>query len=234
LSTDVIDTHQEVVMLQRCAALIGVAGLVVTVACGQTDAGITTSVKSKLAADDTVKASQVDVDTRNGVVTLSGNVESMAAKDQAVRIARETSGVQDVVDQIRVSEAAATGGAYDDDRGVGVDDRVGAAADRAGERADDAADRVGAAADRAADRAGDAADRAVAAVSDATITATVKTKFIADGTVQGMKIDVDTSGGVVTLNGTAPSRAAADRAVALARETNGVARVVDNIRVEGR
>ena len=220
-------------MLQRCAALIGAAGLVVTVACAQTDAGITTSVKSKLAADDTVKAYQIDVDTREGVVTLSGNVENMAAKEQAVRIARETSGVRDVVDQVRVTEAAATGG-FDRD----ADDRVGAAADRAddaaeraGERADEAADRAGDAASRGAARVGDAANRAGAAVTDATITATVKTKFLADDIVEGTKIDVDTSGGVVTLTGTAPSKAAADRAVALARETDGVARVVNNVNV---
>lgn len=206
-------------MLKRCAALIGAAGLVVTVACAQTDAGITTSVKSKLAADDTVKAYQIDVDTREGVVTLSGDVENMAAKEQAVRIARETSGVRNVVDQVRVTEAAATGG-FDRD----ADDRVGAAADRAGERADDAAERAG-------DRADDAADRAGAAVTDATITATVKTKFLADDVVEGTKIDVDTSGGIVTLTGTAPSKAAADRAVALARETDGVSRVVNNVKV---
>jgi osmotically-inducible protein OsmY len=213
-------------MLQRCAALIGAAGLVLTVACAQTDAGITTSVKSKLAADDTVKAYQIDVDTREGVVTLSGNVENMAAKEQAVRIARETSGVRNVVDQVRVTEAAATGG-YDPD----VDDRIGDAADRAGDRAEDAADRAGDAAGRAADDAGDAADRAGAAITDATLTATVKTKFLADDVVEGTKIDVDTNGGVVTLTGTAPSKAAADRAVTIARETDGVARVVNNIRV---
>ena len=36
-------------------------------ACGSTDAGITTSVKTKFAVDDTVKAYQIDVTTREGV-----------------------------------------------------------------------------------------------------------------------------------------------------------------------
>ena len=71
-------------MLQRCAGVLAAVGMVVTVACAQTDAGITTNVKTKLAADDTVKAYQVDVDTRNGVVTLSGDVETSAAKEQAI------------------------------------------------------------------------------------------------------------------------------------------------------
>ena len=43
------------------ARFIPVAALVFTVACGRTDAGITTDVKTRLAADDAVKAYQVDV-----------------------------------------------------------------------------------------------------------------------------------------------------------------------------
>ena len=37
-------------MLQKFAALVAAAGLAVTVACAQTDAGITTNVKSRMAA----------------------------------------------------------------------------------------------------------------------------------------------------------------------------------------
>src|SRR6266480_2821020 len=95
-------------MLQKLATLCSAAGLVMTVACAQTDPGITTAVKTKLAADDTVKAYQIDVDTSSGVVTLSGVVEAPAAKEQAVVIARGTDGVKDVVDRITVNQAAAT------------------------------------------------------------------------------------------------------------------------------
>jgi hypothetical protein len=97
-------------MLRNIAGLMAAAGMVVTLACGQSDAGITTSVKSKLAADDMVKAYQVDVDTQNHVVTLTGDVENMAAKDRAIELARATDGVRDVIDQIRVNETAATSG----------------------------------------------------------------------------------------------------------------------------
>jgi hypothetical protein len=103
-------------MLRKLSGFVAAAGMVVTVACGQTDAGITTNVKTKLAADDSVKAYQVDVDTQNRVVTLSGNVETTVAKDRALAIARETDGVRDVIDQIRVSESAATSGINDDVR----------------------------------------------------------------------------------------------------------------------
>jgi len=101
------------------------------VACGQTDAGITSTVKSKLAADDTVKAYQVDVDTRDHVVTLSGTVDSIVAKERAVVLARGTDGVNDVVDNIRLSDAVATSG---------IDDAGEAAAREIREGADSAAD----------------------------------------------------------------------------------------------
>jgi len=208
-------------MLQRCAAVLAAA--IMTVACAQTDAGITTNVKTKLAADDTVKAYQVDVDTRNGVVTLSGAVETAVAKDQAIRIARETDGVRDVIDQIRVDEAAATAGV---DVDVDVDDGLERRADRA-------ADELKQEGRQAADTIGDAADRTGAAITDAAITSAVKAKLLADTTVSGLKIDVDTSGGMVTLNGTVSSRAEADRAMMLARNTDGVRGVHSNLKIGG-
>ena len=208
-------------MLQRCAAVLAAA--IMTVACAQTDAGITTNVKTKLAADDTVKAYQVDVDTRNGVVTLSGNVESAAAKDQAIMIARQTDGVRDVIDQIRVDEAAATAGV---DVDVDVDDDLERRADRAG-------DEVKQEGREAADKIGDAADRTGAAITDAAITSAVKAKFLADTTVKGLRIDVDTNNGMVTLNGNVTSRAEADRAMTLARSTDGVKNVHSNLKIGG-
>ena len=193
-------------MLQKFAALIGAAAL--TVACAQTDAGVTTNIKSKMAADDAVKAYQIDVDTSNGVVTLSGDVDSSLAKERAVQIARATDGVRDVVDNITVTDTAPTGGL--------LDDRDDADNDR---EPDNAAER--------------GVDRTTAAVGDAAITSAVKAKFLADTAVSGLKIDVDTSNGVVTLTGNVSSKAEAERAVTMARSTEGVSRVINNLRVAG-
>ncbi len=96
--------------MTKLYGLVSAAALVFTVACGQTDAGITTAVKSKLAVDDMVKAYQVDVDTSNKVVTLSGDVETAAQREHAITIARNTDGVRDVIDQLRVNPTAATSG----------------------------------------------------------------------------------------------------------------------------
>jgi hypothetical protein len=104
--------------MKALAGLIGVAALAFTVACGQSDAGITTNVKTKMAADDMVKAYQVDVTTRNRVVTLNGEVETSAARDRAVEIARSAEGVTDVIDQLRVIDTAATSGIDEDIEGA--------------------------------------------------------------------------------------------------------------------
>ena len=210
-------------MLQRCAAVLAAA--ILTVACAQTDAGITTNVKTKLAADDTVKAYQVDVDTRNGVVTLSGTVENAAAKEQAITIARGTDGVRDVIDQIRVGEAAATGGTYD------LENRAERGAAELKEEGREAADKVKAEGRELKAEAGEAANKAGAVITDAAITTAVKAKFLADTTVKGLRIDVDTDNGMVTLNGTVSSRGEADRAMTLARNTDGVKGVHDNLKV---
>jgi hypothetical protein len=101
--------------MKTLAGLVSAAAMVFTVACAQTDAGVTTSVKAKLAADDMVKAYQVDVDTSDFVVTLRGDVETAAQKEHAVMIARNTDGVRDVIDQLRVNPTAATTGVGDFD-----------------------------------------------------------------------------------------------------------------------
>lgn len=77
-------------------------------------------------------------------------------------------------------------------------------------------------------------DRSASTVADdAMITAEVKTRLLADPTVSGLKIDVDTISGVVYLTGdNMNSQAAIDQAVKLARETDGVAKVVSKLAVE--
>ena len=67
------------------------------------DAGsVTLKIKSKMALDDLVKARTINVDTSGSVVTLSGTVESSQERERAVRIARETAGVTNVVDKLQV------------------------------------------------------------------------------------------------------------------------------------
>ena len=172
-------------------AVVAGCALAMAVACGATDPGITTAVKTKLAADDTVKAYQINVDTSEGVVTLTGNVTSAAAKTRAVELARGTDGVRNVVDRIVVAggEAAVPGGVRD------------------------------------------AAASAGATALDAGITTAVKAKLLADSRVAGLAIDVDTRDGIVTLSGNVATAAQKTAAVQIARATDNVKDVKDNLTV---
>ena len=67
-----------------------------------TDGQITAKIKAKMALDDTVKALAVDVDTTGPIVTVSGTVDSDAQRQRVVQLARETDGVKQVVDHLRV------------------------------------------------------------------------------------------------------------------------------------
>jgi osmotically-inducible protein OsmY len=67
------------------------------------DASITAAVKSKLAWSRDADAVGMDVDTRRGKVTLSGNADSKAEKDKAGRLAANTRGVVSVDNQLVVA-----------------------------------------------------------------------------------------------------------------------------------
>ncbi|ADV28394.1 transport-associated protein [Pseudoxanthomonas suwonensis 11-1] len=58
-----------------------------------TDTWITTKVKSSLLADSDVSGTKIEVDTVDGVVFLTGNVDSQAQVNEAKRIASEIDGV---------------------------------------------------------------------------------------------------------------------------------------------
>jgi osmotically-inducible protein OsmY len=76
------------------------------------------------------------------------------------------------------------------------------------------------------------ASKAERAIADGTLTAKIKSKMALDDTIKARRIDVDTDGTIVTLTGTVETPAQKARALQLARETDGVTRVVDRLRVE--
>jgi hyperosmotically inducible periplasmic protein len=67
------------------------------------------------------------------------------------------------------------------------------------------------------------------ALDEAALTAKIKSKMALDDTVKALSIDVDTKGSVVTLTGSVHSDAERTRALALARETDGVTAVNDRL-----
>jgi hyperosmotically inducible periplasmic protein len=69
---------------------------------GASDTWITTKVKLALLADNRVSGFATDVDTRSGVVTLSGKVDEQSNKSAAEEVAKGIDGVKGVNNQIQV------------------------------------------------------------------------------------------------------------------------------------
>lgn len=65
---------------------------------------LTTKIKTKMALDDTIDASDVNVDTAGSVVTLRGSVADRKTHQRVLQLARETADVTSVVDKLTVRE----------------------------------------------------------------------------------------------------------------------------------
>jgi osmotically-inducible protein OsmY len=100
---------------QKSLIALGVLALLATIAltaCSTTvkpgrqvaDSEITASVKTRLAANPDVAAIDIDVDTLEGVVTLSGRVKTDKERLEALEVARGTEGVRRVTDNLKVGD----------------------------------------------------------------------------------------------------------------------------------
>lgn len=67
------------------------------------DVAITATVSTGLAKDPDLSAIKINVDTKDGVVTLNGPAPSAGAKDKATEIARQVKGVTSVNNQLVVT-----------------------------------------------------------------------------------------------------------------------------------
>lgn len=169
-----------------------------------TDAGITTSVQARYYGDDQVRGRNVSVVTQAGVVTLRGQVESEAARQRAVALAREVQGVTDVRDELSVRTADTA-------------ERTGAGPAAAAERGSTAT-----------------AGRDDETITPGWITTKIQAQYFLNPEVKPWNVDVTTgSDGVVTLEGEVENAADRTEALRIARETEGVTRVEDRLRVKG-
>lgn len=74
-----------------------------------------------------------------------------------------------------------------------------------------------------------AAQKVKETTAEAALTSKIKAKMVLDDHIKARAIDVTTNGSVVTLSGTVRSADEHDRALRLARETDGVSRVIDRL-----
>lgn len=80
----------------------------------------------------------------------------------------------------------------------------------------------------------EAADKIAIGAADVAITAKVNAALAGDSQLSALKIDVDTTNGLVELKGTAPDPAARDRATVLAAAVEGVVKVENRLTVEAK
>ena len=168
-----------------------------------TDSWITMKVHSQIVPEDVLEDSDIDVTTNGGIVTLTGTVPTAAGKSRAAAIAKATDGVKSVVDRLRVAP----------------------------EPNRDATAAAGAAAREGAKDTKDAARSAGRTVSDGWVTSKIYSQFITEDALEDSDIDVDVDKGAVTLKGTVPTQAGSTRAAAIAKSTEGVKSVHNNLKV---
>ena len=116
--------------------------------------------------------------------------------------------------------------------GAEARDKARAAGAEVGERTAVAADKAGDVAQTAASKTAQAAEQTRQAIAEGSLTAKIKAKMALDDSVKALDLNVDTVGSIVTVSGLVHSQAEKDRALQLARETQGVTQVVDKIQIK--
>jgi hyperosmotically inducible protein len=174
------------------------------------DGWLTTKIESKYIADRDLKASDIKVSSHDGLVTLSGTVLNEPMRSLAVTVAQNTDGVKQVVNNLSVSVAAPV----------------------AHQQANSVAQNANGVPPSAVATSGTADTAASGATdNDGRITAAIQSKYFLDDKIKGRQINVQSSNGVVTLNGDVRDEVERGEALLLARTTAGVQRVEDNLSV---
>jgi hyperosmotically inducible periplasmic protein len=237
------------VVICSLAVVLLTAGPAIAQGDAAADAATTAAVKTKLLADTKVGGLGIDVDTKDNVVTLSGKVRSTAERTEALRLARTTTGVKNVVSKLVVDpyykgitdkddkakaeikdEAKDAKDATKGTTGKAVD-ATKKGAEKTGEAVKKGAEKTGDAAKKVGQETKNAAVKTEDVTADAATTAAVKTKLLGDTKVGGLMIDVDTKDNVVTLRGTVHSAEEKAEALRLARTTTGVKHVIDKLTI---
>jgi hyperosmotically inducible protein len=177
------------------------------------DSWISLKIHSQFVPEDALANSDIDVDTKRGVVTLSGTVASEAGRARAIAIAKATEGVNSVADSLRIAAASDTTAAA---RAAG-----GRAADKTQEMARDTKSA-----------AKDATGTSGKAVTDGWLKSKIASQFVAEDSLDKSDIDIDIANGAVTLTGAVRTAAAKNRATAIVKATDGVKGVKNNLKID--
>lgn len=184
------------------------------------DKWITMKIHSLFVPEDALEGSNIDVDTVQGVVTLSGTVPTEAGRARALAIAKGTDGAKSVVDKLRIGPAERE-----------LDDVARDAGRATSAAAKDAARDTKAAAKEVSKDTKAAARTTGRKITDGWVKSKIYAQYLTESALDDSDIDIDVANGVVTLNGTVKTAAGKSRAVAIAKATDRVRSVKDNLKV---
>ena len=174
----------------------------------KSDSDLSSLIATKIANDKSLSPDAIKVKVQGGVVTLSG----MVAKDD---------------DKARAEELATVPGV------VRVENKL-TSREKATDKVKGTAGTVADKSKKGAEKTKDAVSKTGEVITDGWISSRIKTKFMADEALRASSIKVDTNDRVVTLSGAVADEAAHTKALAAAKEVEGVKRVVDKLQIASK
>jgi hyperosmotically inducible protein len=152
----------------------------------KSDAWLVLKVKAALLANSTASILKTKVDSKDGIVTLSGEADSKAQKDSATDAAQKIDGVKSVHNEMTIVEK----------------------------------------------KSEESKPNLSGAIDDMTITAKIKSALFANKSTSGLRTLVVTKDGVVTLSGKARTREEKQTAEQLAKDVQGVKKVINQMDID--
>jgi len=201
------------------------------------DSAIESQITASLKKNSALAPRHIDVDVDKSVVTLTGTVRTEAERANAGQLA-QVKGVSRVINNIevnpKVDESKLDAAADKTKSGLNkAVDATAKAAEKTKEGVQKGVGKTEQGVGKAAEKTSDAVGRAGDKMSDASITTGVKSGLTGEPLLRDSSIDVDTKDHVVTLKGTVASDAAKARAAAIAADSKGVTRVLNQLLVKG-
>ena len=170
------------------------------------DVWLATKIQAKFVGDRDIKARDVKVSVNDGVATLKGRVLNESEHQLALTLAKNTGGVKQVVDNLDVEVAGPPPARIVNGGTPGAAATTGTSASPS-------------------------SPPPVATSDDTRITMSIQSKYFMDDRIKGRHIIVTTNAGVVTLTGEIADDTERAEALLLARTTEGVKRVEDNLTI---
>jgi hyperosmotically inducible periplasmic protein len=170
------------------------------------DSDLENNIKAKVNSDAQLKAANLDIDAdvETSKVTLSGTVDSQALRTRAIELTKSAQAGLLITDKIEVKAREVSRTEYTEDQ-----------ARQAREQAKSSGDKIG-----------DTLD-------DAWIHTKIVAKLIANSTTPERKINVDVVNNTVTLRGNVDTAAQKSEAEMVAKNTDGVKNVINQLKVGG-